>query len=118
MEKNLGERITETKGYIAREERVYNMIQAGANLQAFREEKYDFAPGEKVHFGVDVRARTKGSDFVDVDDSIGDLEGRIENRKKEVSEKMEKAREAENKKAKAMLKEELKKELKMENDNG
>lgn len=42
------ELITETAGYVPPEVRIKEMIQAGAALQAFRAENYDFPYGEEV----------------------------------------------------------------------
>lgn len=84
---------TETAGYIPARQQVENLLLAGARLDEYRKNQYDFAEGQPVEDGFDVPlVRKPGVDLADIHQEKMRLDIRLQKQEKERREKIETAK--------------------------
>ena len=97
-EKNLGERITESAGYIPPKRQIEEMILAGKRLSEFRAEMYDYPDAKSVPEDIQIDpTRSPAFDMADATQLAEETERRLQyqakrsKEEKELTEKLEQA---------------------------
>jgi len=89
-EKNSGEKITETAGYIPSKVRIENLMLAGLRLKEYRMEQFDFQEHQVDDSYFDP-TRSKNFDLADISAMRRDLEERNKAKKAEAKKAQEEA---------------------------
>nr|QJB18789.1 MAG: hypothetical protein [Microvirus sp.] len=89
-EKNSGESLVETVGYVSTQKRIESMILAGQRLEQIKKQKYDFPDPKNINFDLYDHTRSKNYDMAD---AFQELE-MVKQRQKERKEASQAAQEA------------------------
>jgi len=85
-EKNSGEKLVETAGYIPAKKRIENLMLAGLHLKEYRMEQFDFHENQVDETYFD-RTRSKNFDLSDVSSMRRELEERSKEKIREAKER-------------------------------
>lgn len=92
-EKNTGERIVESAGYIPANVQITMMQQAGQKLKEWRMEQFDYGPDDVIDLSkVSMLTRNRGVDYAEVSEEKKEVEKRLKRAKeeKEIEDELEK----------------------------
>lgn len=84
---NSGELVTEQAGYIPAQVQIQAFIAAGARLNEYRKEYYDFGPDDSDDIDLDVPVRSPGVDLAEVHEISQAVNSRLYVAKKEADKK-------------------------------
>jgi len=89
MEKNSGEKLVETAGYIPAKLQVEMLIQAGKRTDLWKQEHFDYGPDGVIDFdNISLLTRDKGVDMAEISMAQKEVEGRLKQQKESYDTRM------------------------------
>lgn len=75
-EKNNGENLVETIGYMTNKQKIEQFMLAGVRLKEWRQEQFDFKYGDDIHFDLNDPTRLHNFDLADASSIMQDLQNK------------------------------------------